>query len=410
VGGLVLGLTLAFTGSVARADLVIPGANGTDGVLNITANTVIDLSQAVTGAWDSDNSANIGKGVYDKDKWAVVFKYSSVTVAAGATVTFKNHASRAPVVWLVNGDVTINGTVSLDGAAGVTPPSLAEPGPGGFRGGQGYYSSGVAGSAGFGPGGGSRLSDQGYSGSYATLGYGGSKVYGNPSLVPLAGGSGGGGDGDHSAGGGAGGGSMLVACRGQLSVGGSIRANGGAHGWAHAGGGSGGGFRLVASGITGNGNLQALGRGGHGDGGLGRIRLERASHSGSLTVTPDPSIVSLADGATALIWPPDTAPSMKVVSIGGVTAPEDPRAEFGAVGADVALPQTSTVQVVIETTRVEEGSQVNVRRAPRSNGEYTSVTATKDTVLSTDPLVIRWVANVPVGTGYSALQVHVVRP
>jgi pantoate kinase len=101
---------------------------------------------------------------------------------------------------------------------------------------------------------------------------------------------------------------------------------------------------------------------------------------------------------------------MKVVSIGGVTAPEDPRAEFGAVGADVALPQTSTVQVVVETTHVEEASQVRVRRTPRANGEYTSVTATKDTVVSTDPLVIRWVANVPVGTGYSALQVHVVRP
>jgi len=82
----------------AVGDIVVPGANGTDGVLNITTNTVIDLSRAVTAAWDSDNSANAGKGVYDASKWAVVFKYTSVTIGSNATVTFRNHASRAPVV------------------------------------------------------------------------------------------------------------------------------------------------------------------------------------------------------------------------------------------------------------------------------------------------------------------------
>ena len=38
-------------------------------------------------------------------KWDLVFKYTSVNVAAGATVTFKNNASRALVVWLVSGNV-----------------------------------------------------------------------------------------------------------------------------------------------------------------------------------------------------------------------------------------------------------------------------------------------------------------
>ncbi len=56
-------------------------------------------------------------------------------MASGATVTFKNHASCAPVVWLVNGNVTIVGTVSLDGQQNQPPGTLAEPGPGGFRGG-----------------------------------------------------------------------------------------------------------------------------------------------------------------------------------------------------------------------------------------------------------------------------------
>ena len=143
----------AMSMAAARAALNIP-SDGSDGALVITANTVIDLSQAVTGNWDANNSANAGKGIYDSSKWAVVFKYSSVTIQGGATVTFKNHASRAPVVWLVQGDVTINGTVSLDGQGHQPPPLLAEPGPGGFRGGAGDYAVGAADAAGFGPGGG----------------------------------------------------------------------------------------------------------------------------------------------------------------------------------------------------------------------------------------------------------------
>ncbi|MEO7676561.1 MAG: hypothetical protein ABIV39_07360, partial [Verrucomicrobiota bacterium] len=117
------------------AQLIIP-SDGSDGALNITTSTNIDLSRAVTGAWDANNTTNVGKGIYDVSKWAVVFKYSSVNIAAGATVTFKNHASRAPVVWLVQSNVNIAGTLSLDGERGLTQSAnLVEGGPGGFRGG-----------------------------------------------------------------------------------------------------------------------------------------------------------------------------------------------------------------------------------------------------------------------------------
>ena len=75
-----------------------------------------------------------GAGVYDPNQWAVVFKYSSVIVDGVYTVTFKNHPSHAPVVWLVSGDVTLAGEVNLDGQPWVYAPALAEPGPGGFRG------------------------------------------------------------------------------------------------------------------------------------------------------------------------------------------------------------------------------------------------------------------------------------
>jgi len=57
----------------AQADLVIPGADGTDGAYAPAANQTIDLSQAPTAPWDS---VGAGKGVYDSTQWAVVFNYS----------------------------------------------------------------------------------------------------------------------------------------------------------------------------------------------------------------------------------------------------------------------------------------------------------------------------------------------
>src|SRR5262249_23964325 len=80
-------------------------SDGSDGALNITTNTVIDLSKATTGIWSQHNSPNAGNGVYDSSKWAVVFKYSSVSIAINAMVTFLNHPSHAPVVWLVQSGV-----------------------------------------------------------------------------------------------------------------------------------------------------------------------------------------------------------------------------------------------------------------------------------------------------------------
>ncbi len=54
----------------ARAQLTIPG-DGSDGVFAPVANIEVDLSLATTGAWDMNNSANAGNGVYDATKWAI---------------------------------------------------------------------------------------------------------------------------------------------------------------------------------------------------------------------------------------------------------------------------------------------------------------------------------------------------
>jgi hypothetical protein len=210
----------------------------------------------------------------------------------------------------------------------------------------------------------------------------------------------------------------LVACTGTATINGGIAANGGDGGKYtynnnRTGGGSGGGIRLVCSELAGAGTLDALaGLGGaSAAAGLGRIRIERVDNNNTLQVNPDPSVVPLTDGDTALLWPPADAPTVKIISIGGETAPADPRASFGTHGADVALPETTTVQVVIETVGVEQASQVQVRLTPRANGNASTVDAVVDSVTNPGPpIVIRWTADIPVGNGYSAIQAKVVRP
>jgi plastocyanin len=355
----------------ASAAIVVPGANGTDGALNITANTEIDLGLAPTGQWDNDNTANAGKGVYDTSKWAVVFKYTSVNVAAGATVTFKNNASRAPVVWLVSGNVTIAGTVKLDGEDGlesVIPKigeHLSEPGPGGFRGGSAFYSGGNQHGAGFGMGGGQKGGNQ--PGAYGTAGTSGSGVvYGNPSIVPLLGGSGGGGmvhnNTQYQRRAGGGGGAILIGATGNVTLSGTISAIGGDAKDTfdeNSGTGSGGAVRIVCDTLVGSGILSCVGgtpQSAYYTSGNGRIRLERVVNTNSIATNPAPSVVDLIAGTTALLWPPTGAPEVKIISLGGVAAPADPKSGFGTIGADVAIPTATTTPCVVETTNVEQAS------------------------------------------------------
>jgi hypothetical protein len=409
---------LVFIGATAAfAGINIP-SDGSDGQLYVTNNTCIDLALAVTTNWDANNGANAGKGVYDSNKWAVVFKYTNVFVGAGATVTFSNHPSRAPVVWLVNGSVTIEGTVSVDGGTYQVAPAVAEPGPGGFRGGIGRGSTQWESGAGFGVGGGTRSYWSGdtsfpMGGSYGGPGGGGlggvgQPIYGNASLVPLIGGSGGAGHGSGSYSGGGGGGAILIACGGTLLVSGTVRANGG--GGFGSGGGSGGGIRLVADSLSGPGTVSANGPTDYvRTGGAGRIRVERVVNAGLLSFSPSPSEAALQPGATPVIWPPTNAPTVRIVSVGGTNAPADPRAIFGQ-GVDVRLPETNCTMVVVETVNVEQISTVKVRLTPRGNADYLVVTAGVQQVVSPDPLVIRWTSSVPVQAGFSAVQVQVIRP
>ena len=341
----------AFTSSLF-AQLGIP-SDGSDGALIISNNTVIDLGQAVTGNWTNNNAANAGRGIYDPNKWAVVFKYSSVVISNGATLTFSNHPTHAPVVWLVNGNVTINGWLSLDGVYGGTdtanPP---EGGPGGFRGGATVQST-LGYSGGFGPGG--EFRDYGQYGSSQP------RSYGNPQIVPLVGGSGGSAN-NNAWNGGGGGGAILIAASSTISVSGTgtISADGGQgpNTWA----GSGGAIRLVAGQITGSGRIEAVvmyGQGGY----SGRIRLEANAASGSLNL--DPPVIAVPP-TPLIIWPDTNAPTVKVVSVASLVAPADPKAAMTSNGDDLTIANTNAVAILLQTSNFPTNGTVNVYIQPRN--------------------------------------------
>lgn len=386
---------LSLIGTDLLAELNVPG-DGSDGAFAPSTNVQIDLSQAVTSAWDANNTANAGKGVYDAAKWAVVFKYTSVNIPAGVKVTFKNHPSRAPVVWLVKGDVSIAGIVSLDSTPGSSIVQ-SEPGPGGFRGGVAPDGANPLG-AGFGPGG----ANSG-SGTYATMASG--AIYGNTKILPLIGGSGGSGSyyigGSSPSAGTGGGGAILIASRNRVTVDGSINCRSAPNSAVNSRTGSGGAARIIASELAGRGMVDV--RSG-GDGGHGRIRLETPNYSAAINFQPT-SIVVPPDNPVQ-IWPSGTSPTCRIVSVAGVVTPADPSALLNAPGADVIFPGGGSVPIVVETAHMPTNSTVTVRIVP-VRGDVISVNATLE---SGNQQSATWTATANVPSGHSAIQVRALAP
>jgi plastocyanin len=365
---------LLLAGAVAASATLNVSSDGSDGALNVTtANKVIDLRLATSGTWNQNNAANTGNGVYDRDKRAVIFKFSSVNIAAGRTVTFINHPMRVPVVWLVSGNVTIAGTLSLSGSysGGVY---YGEPGPGGFRGGPQSWSS-----VGLGMGGG--VSANG--GKYATA------SYGNPTCIPLIGGSGGGGRNINSSGGG-GGGAILIASGEIVTVTGTIQSNS-ASNWAE---GSSGAIRVIADTITGSGTISASND--------GRIRLEANTVTGSFFTNPQTAPVLPTIPPT--LWPSDTHPTVKIVSIDGVSAPTYATDADMDTQADVditkAANQASTI--TLRTKNFPTNGNVKVRAA----GKYstTAILSPAATYLGSDAFGDNWQVSVTLPEGFTCLQ------
>jgi hypothetical protein len=398
-------LALATFSIPALAQLNIP-SDGSDGMLDLTTNTVIDLSQAVPGVWTNNNSANAGKGIYDPTQWAVVFKYSSVNiqgvlgtnggtngVVIGNSLTFLNHPTHAPVIWLVQGNVTINGILNLNGTPGPTGvPQVytpAEPGPGGFRGGA---ISPAGEGAGYGPG------ADGSTGLYSLGLYSG--AYGNPQILPLIGGSGSGSINplpgpDGSAGGGA----ILIMASGIVTINGFITANGAGVNYvtgSHSDS-SGGAVRIVANQILGTGTIDAS------QPEPGRTRMEANKLSPQLNIFPNAAAVP--PGTTPVIFPPANAPTVAVVSVDSQAAPLDPLAAVVS-SADIGIQNNNPVNIILQTQNLPIQGVVTLHITPK----YASGTFLNATYVSGDINKATWQVTTSMPQGFCVLQARATAP
>lgn len=348
-----------------------------------------------------------------------VFNFTDVNIPSGVTVSFKPNARNTPAIILATGNITINGTMHVNGGSARHSGSAGdgflgddgipgEGGPGGYRGGRGGQptdSSSKEGEVGQGPGGGgygyyyNKLRLGGAGGGFGAKGTDvdvttGGATYGSPLLQPLVGGSGGGGGYSGTiwaaTGGGGGAGALLLGASGTVRVNGSVKANGGNGGdsaggdasngaGAGGGGGSGGAIRIVATTIAGNGTIQTNGgqRGNvsipststrtvrpGGNGGVGRIRLEAETMQRSATTTP-----AFSFGEPAAVFMAGL-PGLRIVSVAGVTAPDTPTGS-----GDVILPvdTPNPVTVVFETIGVPVGNTVELTLKPASGNPTTVI-------------------------------------
>lgn len=336
----------AFSLTASAAAQFVSGSDGSDGFfVPGDPMTVVDLGLAQTGSWDMPGDGN---GVYDPDLWAVVFKYTVINIAGGVTVSFINHPSGAPVVWLVQTGVTIGGTVFVAGEVASNQGGYAPAGPGGFAGGARAL-GGLLPSGGFGPGGG----DPPLDGSYD---------YGTPSILPLIGGSGAGASNFYR--GASSGGAILIASSQSINLlsGSAIDANGGTgfcSGVDITGGASGGAIRLMANEVLGSGSLSAVTPGPNTfcRGPAGRIRLEAFSLDG-YTGGSSPAFAASVPG---LVFPPSDAPVLRATMVDDQPVPADPDA--GVLTTDVVA-QNDTVIITIEAMNIPPGTPVEVQVRP----------------------------------------------
>lgn len=338
-----------------------------------------------------------------------VFNFTTVNIPSGVTVTFVRNAKNTPVMMLASGNVTIAGTLTLDGKVGNANGSAGAGGPGGYDGGSGGYPFDLSytGVTGDGPGGGGGglgsptltapnsgggggYSSNGNVGVASTTGGGGASGprYGTAALIPLLGGSGGGGGGALTnpnrigGAGGGGGGAILIASSGNINFTGTIYARGGqgGSGVGGGGGGSGGGIRLVCNTITGGGSLQATGGGpgtatisgyGGAQGGNGFVRVEAYDYSAF-----NPTSSPLASFALPRAVSAQNVPTLRIASVAGVASPATPLGSLHGV-PDIVVPtsQPNPVTVAIEAASIPAGTVATVTLTP-SQGARTTVQST----------------------------------
>lgn len=337
-----------------------------------------------------------------------ILNYTTVTIPSGVTVTFQRNSANTPVTILAQGNISISGTIRVNGddaVAGGTSGSWgvtagSKGGPGGYNGGDGgirgsYPSNGTAGQ---GPGGGG----PGLLPAIFTQdgSYGANSLFVN--LIPLYGGSGGGGGvattTQNGPGGAGGGGAIVIASTTQITIQatGSVTANGGVGyspcAWIGAGAGSGGAIRLVAPQVTQQGTVQAKGGnnscvGGGGFGYAGRVRIECTTCTLNAT-DPVASTSNTLGPITAASTPALTAlPTLTITNVAGSTVPATPTGSHASPDLSLAASTPSELTVTLTATNVPVPTQFTVKMMPAmgeplffpstySTGSFASSTAT----------------------------------
>jgi hypothetical protein len=292
-----------------------------------------------------------------------ILRYSTVRIPPLVTVTFTRNPANTPVYLLVQGDVEIHGTISVNGEVG-TGLRGGRGGPGGFDGGL----PGIAGSLpgdGLGPGAG-RGSPLNTSVGRGVFGNVFSQAdrrltdgedYGTPLLTPLFGGSGGGGL--PGFGGGGGGGALLIASNTRItnSPGSSITALGAFGFGSSPNWGSGGAIRLVAPEISGEGLISVTGPGGNANAGRIRCDLIERRFFG-LRFNP---VNAVSASEAFMVAMPANLPTLRLVRVAGVDVPLAAPAGF-----TVTLPFNAPAvqEIVLEAAGFSAEVLVDLRLTP----------------------------------------------
>jgi hypothetical protein len=379
----------------------VSGSTGADGELAPTANQTIQLPESG------------------------VFNFTNVNVPSGVTVKFIPNSQNTPVTILATGNVTITGSIVVDGDPGLSTGMGGKGGPGGGgggagglmidnfagitgdgRGGGGGGGTNITGTTNWGGGGGGGYGLAGSNGasngnSNALIGQGG-PAYGTSSLLPLLGGSGGGGGAASSSNnrggaGGGGGGAILIASSGTLTLSGTISARGGNGVTINVGGGggagAGGAIRLIANTLVGTGSLDV--RGGTagsivftgspgGSGGRGFLRAETYDYS---TFNPNTNSTPINITLPNPVSVPAN-PMLRISTIAGVTVPVNAKGSLQGA-PDVVLPGAlaNPVEIQIEAANVPVDQVVQVTITPpngtRTTYQSTALTGTNSTSTAT---------------------------
>ncbi|HUR46676.1 MAG TPA: hypothetical protein VMZ27_12435, partial [Candidatus Saccharimonadales bacterium] len=315
------------------------GSTGADGPLNVTSNTTLTLP------------AN------------GIFNFTTISVAAGTTLTFARNPLNTAVHMLATSNVTIAGTIDVSGLAG-SATGGGRGGPGGFDGGYPGLDANTPPGSGLGPGGGPGgqvccAANSAGAGGYGTVG--GYSVttnkgaaYGSPLLMPLAGGSGGGGiAGTPGVGGGGGGGAILIGSNTRIDLisPGTVKANGGP--CTSLNDGSGGAIRLIAPVVTGNGTLSADGPC---YGGSGRIRIDTTNRR-AVTFTSNPTA---SIGANMSVFP-NPIPRLDIINAAGTAIPEG---NSGAVSVQLPFGSTTNRTVTVQARGFNASVPIAVALTP----------------------------------------------